>query len=308
MSTAKTLALAGLLLAVPAASAAEGEAVTFTYAPPEGVVVERTVKRSNEVRRGDDAYLDVSLLRDERVAEKTADGYTIRRTVLENTLERDGTPITSPMLGAMAGLELVYTIDSDGRATDIQGYDAILEKLKTTLPGPFVSQIASLFNKEGLRQRDIAQWNAELGEQAGSTVALGERRAERAEMTLPSGQKAPYYTLDIYDSWVDCGDGARCLKIRTLYHHDPVALAELGGDGAAAALEQAGWDGEALAGEPLGEVTGEGERLVDPATMELYGQTSKKTLDADVTLPGSGETHVRTIEKTKYEYQRRPAE
>ena len=302
MTTAKILALVGALAG--AALAADGDSIRFTYAPPEGVAVERTVKRSSEVRRGDDAHLDISMLRDKRVAEKAESGYTIRRTVIENTLERNGTPITSPMLGAMEDLELVYTIDSKGQATDVQGYEAILEKLKTTLPAPFVAQLATLFNKEGLRLRDIAQWNAEIGGLAGQTVSLGERRAAQEKMSLPTGQPAPYFALDIYDSWVDCGSGARCLKVRTLYHHDPAVLAKLGGDGAAAALKQAGWDGEPLEGEPVGEISGEGERLIDPATMELYGETSKKTLHAEVELPGAGKTQVETIEKTEFAYTR----
>ena len=175
----------GALVAIAAVVSAEE--VTFKFAPPNGFTETILIRRSRTVTRGATVQTDVSETRYRWTAHETESGYRVERDILSNSLSRDGHNIASPMIAAMAGVKLVYTIDSEGKATGITGYNGILENLKSKFPPQLMQSFGPLFNAESLRKGDLAEWQNRVEKFAGRTVKIGEAWTSKENVPLPGG-------------------------------------------------------------------------------------------------------------------------
>ena len=207
------------------------ESVEFRFSPPEGdqqVVTKRHTRAHHHSNQdGEKKVLtDVSETKVRTTAAKSGEGYSIVSETLESSLRRDEHNIASPMLAAMTGLKLTYTISSEGKLESIEGYHGVLENLETKFPPVLMQTIGPLFNEQSLRGQDQAEWHDRIGQFVGKTAEVGKAWTATENYPLPTGGRVLLHKATIFERWVDRG-GSRCLQLRFIYHTDPVELAKL---------------------------------------------------------------------------------
>lgn len=287
--------IAAVAAIVPALA---GDTVELRFAPADGVAWQSRFESERRIRIGDTPRTDQTSSSSKHVFKKTDSGYEVGVTVLSTSMKSGGHEISNPMMKAIENVELDYILDENGKCTDIRGYDKVLEAMKTTLPGPFFQQMAPLFNAPGLRVRDMRIWNERFAELVGETVEVGQAWAERDTMSLPSGGSKPFYTLTTVEGWAECGED-KCLKLVYRSSSDRAKLVAVG-ENAKAALD-AMEDGESSAeANPGVSVSGEGERIFDPATMRIHSETLEWTTAGKADFPGRGERAFEVVDKRTY--------
>ena len=284
----------GALLSIAALLSAEE--VTFRFAPPDDFTETVLIRRSRTVTRGATVQTDVSETRFRWTAHKKESGYSVERDILSNSLSRDGHNIASPMIDAMAGVNLTYSIDAEGKATGIEGYDGILENLKSTFPPQLMQSFGPLFNAESLRKRDLAEWKDRVEQFAGRTVRIGEAWTSRENVPLTGGGRVVAHVATLFAGWKEC-PGGRCLQIRYFYDSDPAKLVERVNRVSEGALKETP---AASAESSKAVLHGEGERVVNPDTLRIASEKTTRTLRADVPIAGKSAQPIEVVETSEY--------
>ena len=284
----------GALLSIAALLSAEE--VTFRFAPPDGFTETVVIRRARSVTRGATVQTDVSETRFRWTAHKKESGYSVERDILSNSLTRDGYTVASPMIDAMAGVNLTYSIDAEGKVTGIEGYDGILENLKSTFPPQLMQTFGPLFNAESLRKRDLAEWNDRVERFAGRTVRIGEAWTSKENVPLPGGGRVEVHTATLFAGLEECSGGP-CLQVRFFYDSDAAKLVERVNQVAKGALKE---PPAAPAASSNGSISGQGERLVNPKTLRIASEKTTRTLNAEIPTQGTATGSVKVVETNEY--------
>lgn len=245
-----TLVLLLLPLRV-ARSAESAETVTFRFAPPDGitylesVVLTRTLEVQGAAQRTDLQKGQARVRID-----RTPDGWTVTGTPVSMSVETDGKPVESPLLDAMKEVVAVYRLDPQGSFLSVQGYEGLLDKVAKSLPAEEVKALEKVLDPASLAAREKTEWSARIGDFAGRTFALGSSWDSEAPFALPSGGEVRLRTRTELAERTRCG-GGDCVRLRFRY------------DSAAADAPQ---------------VSGTGERVIDPATMLIYSEVVERTV------------------------------
>ena len=283
----------GALLSIAALLSAKE--VTFRFAPPDDFTETVLIRRSRTVTRGATVQTDVSETRFRWTAHKKESGYSVERDIHSNSLTRDGYTVASPMIDAMAGVNLTYSIDAEGKVTGIEGYDGILENLKSKFPPQLMQTFGPLFNAESLRKGDLAEWKGRIEQFAGRTVRIGEAWTSKENVPLPGGGRVEAHTATLFAGWKECPEGP-CLQIRFFYDSDPAELFKRVNEAAEGALKE---PPAASPASTKGSISGEGERLVNPKTLRIASEKTTRTLNAEVPTQGTA-TAVKVMETNEY--------
>jgi len=278
------------------------ESVEFRFSPPEGdtqVIIKRHTRAQHSGKNGDEkVQTDVSETKVRTRAAKSGDGYVIVSETLESSLHRNEHNIASPMLAAMKGLKLTYTIGAEGKLESIEGYRGVLENLKTKFPPALMQAIGPLFNEQSLRDQDQAEWHDRIGQFVGKTVEVGKAWTAKQDYPLPTGGRMTLHKATLFERWVDCAEN-RCLQLRFIYHTDPGELAKLVNQVSAGAMELP-LEAEQAPPIPPADITGAGKRVIDPATMKIYSEKIVRTLQMESKKPGQGVVPIKVVETSEY--------
>ena len=274
------------------------ESVEFRFSPGEGDTQVITKRHTRAYHRDEKVQTDVSETKVRTTATKSEDGYSIISETLAASLRRDEYNIASPMLAAMKGLKLTYTINNEGKLESIEGYGGLLENLKTKFPPVLMQTIGPLFNEQSLRQQDKAEWHDRIGQFVGKTVEIGEAWTAKEDYPLPTGGSTPLHKATIFERWVDCA-GSRCLQLRYIYHTDPTELARLANQVSEGAMELPP-EAEQAPPRPPADITGGGTRVIDPATMKIYSEKITRTLQMESKAPGQDGAPLKVVETREY--------
>ncbi len=274
------------------------ESVEFRFSPGEGDTQVITKRHTRAHHRDEKVQTDVNETKVRTTATKSGDGYSIISETLATSLRRDEHNIASPMLEAMKGLKLTYTINSEGKLESIEGYRGILENLKTKFPPVLMQTFGPLFNEQSLRQQDKAEWHERIGQFVGKTVEIGKAWTAEESYPLPTGGRTPLHKATIFERWVDCA-GSRCLQFRYIYHTDPAELAKLANQVSEGAMEIPPKAGQAPP-KPPAVITGGGKRVIDPATMKIHFEKITRTLQMESKTPGQSAVPIKVVETREY--------
>ena len=273
------------------------EEVTFRFAPPDGFTESVLIRRGRTVTRGETVQKDVSETRFRWTAHKGETGYRVERHILSNSLKRDGHTVASPMIDAMAGVELIYSIDAEGKASGIEGYDGILENLKSKFPPQLMQSFGPLFSSESLRKGDLAEWKDRVEQFAGRTVRIGEAWTSQETVPLPGGGRIQAHSATLFAGWTEC-PGGPCVRIRFFYDSDPTKLVERVNQVADGALKE---PPAASPDSSKASLKGEGERLVNPRILRIASEKTTRTLYAEVPARGgTASGSVKVVETNEY--------
>ena len=286
-----------VLLALTSA-ALTAESVEFRFSPPDGETLVITKRHTRAHHRGEKVQTDVSETKVRTKVQKSEDGYSIVSETLDTSLRRDEHDIASPMLEAMKGVKLTYTIDNRGKLESVEGYRGVLENLKTKFPPVLMQTIGPLFNAQALREQDKAEWHDRVGQFLGKTVEIGKAWTAKENYPLPAGGRTPLHKATIFERWVDCG-GSRCIQIRYIYHTDPSELAKLANQVSEGAMDVPP-EPEQAPPKPPADISGGGTRVIDPATMKTYSEKITRTLQMESKTPGQGLVPIKVVETREY--------
>ncbi len=277
------------------AAVVSAEEVTFRFAPPDGFTETVVMRRGRTVTRGETVQEDVSETSFRWTAHKSESGYRVARHILSNSLKRDGHTIASPMIDAMSGVELTYSIDAEGKVIEIAGYDGILENLKSKFPPQLMQSFGPLFNAESLRKSDMAEWRDRVEQFASRTVRIGEAWTAKENVPLAGGGSLVAHSATLFAGWTEC-PGGPCLRVRFFFDSDAAKLAERVNQVAEGALEPAA----ASSDSSKASLSGEGERLVNPRTLRIVSGRTSRTLNAEMPAQGTATGSVKVVETTEY--------
>ncbi len=202
--------------------AEEASPVEVEYAPEDGAVydiTERTTRISTV--GGADPVTDVRERVSELVIAMGEDGYMNRVTIASESLSRNGNAIPSPLFPALAGLELVYEVASDGSLTAITGHEGLTAAIASIFPDKLAGTLDALLNHDALRQQDAGRYGEVHGPYIGASVTLVENEASVALQVLPSGGSMPVYTLTTITQ-----DDEGTLTVQRVHSSDAEVLAE----------------------------------------------------------------------------------
>ncbi len=284
----------GLLCGIAALLSAEE--ITFRFAPPDGFAETVLIRRGRTVTRGETVHKDVSETSFRWTVHKSETGYQIEKKTLSNSLARDGRTVASPMIDAMAGVKLTYAVNAEGRATAIDGYDGILENLKSKFPPQLMQSFGPLFNAASLKKGDLAEWQDRVERFAGRVIRIGEAWTSKENVPLRGGGRIVVHTATLFAAWTAC-PGGPCLRARFFFDSDPVNLVERVNQVARGALKA---PPSASADSSKACLTGEGERLVNPRTLWITSETTTRTLRAEIPIQGKGSEPIKVVETSEY--------
>lgn len=266
---------------------ARSETIRFEFNPPNGAIFEQTSTRTRTLETSSGPRTDVSETKSRETVSKTADGFAIKSKFIHSTISRNGQPIANPISAAMEGLEVTFTIGKDGQLREIEGFSGIIDAVKAKFPGPVAQMMIPLFNEDSLVQRERAEWDGRYGGFAGKTVEIGDVWVGEDDYPLPSGGTAKFYSATTFDSIVDCG-GKKCVLIKFNYDSSSEDLAKLVGEVAEGLAQAAGADSGVVQLTSGIEISGSGERIVDPSTMIIQSEKIERTIKLEMDIAGQG--------------------
>ncbi len=309
--TAKRAARRGVSLAFPlalvlcwsvlAACAAAKEGISFRFAPPTGTTCIETLQTTKVAKLSTgQTRTDVGRVKGKSVYSKTPRGYRLAQTALEVSATRDGRPMPDPVTEALKGLTVTYDIDARGQLTAIHGLDKVIARVEKSV-GPQAAQaMAGLLNEEALTNKERSEWEGRIGSFAGERAVIGDVWIGTDEFPLPNGETVTFYLVTKLVGRVKSA-GHDCVKMRFSYNSDAAALAKLAGKTAREIAAAAGRpELPATATEML--IVGSGERVIDPATMLIYAETTERTITMPIQSP-QGEVTATIREKRVYSFQ-----
>lgn len=266
---------------------AQSEPIRFEFNPPDGAVFEQTSVRTRTLELPTGPRTDVSETKSRETVSKSKDGFEIKSKFIHSTISRNGQPIANPVSAAMEGLEVTFTVGKGGQLRDIKGFSGIIDAVKAKFPGPVAQMMIPLFNEDSLVQRERAEWEGRYGGFVGKTVEIGDVWVGEDDYPLPSGGTAKFYSATTFDSIVDCG-GKKCVRIKFNYDTSSEDLAKLVGEAAEALAKAAGADSSVVQLTSGIDITGSGERIVDPSTMIIQSERIERTIKLEMDVAGQG--------------------
>jgi hypothetical protein len=231
----------------------------------------------------------------------TEAGYDFIMKPLYTKSTRDGQPVDNPVFGLLTKMRPVYHVDSAGQIVSIDGFNKLADLIAESVPPDMAPQMQAILSEETLVNGEITEWNGRIGDFVGAVVEAGDVFYSEAAVALPMGGSATYYSVIKIMETVQCGE-KQCVRIGYSYNSDPEGLKQFMGDffeEFAAAIDSSGVD-VSVSGA---EVTGEGERLVDPATMLIMSETVTRTIKMQVDVSGEEPVYGTVVEQREYKYE-----
>lgn len=263
----------------------KAQEIRFLFAPPDGFTETAHIRRGRHVTRGNNTRKDIHEMDFRWMAHREGTGYRIEHHVLSNRLFSNGQIVASPTIDAMVGIKLNYHIDAVGKAIKVEGYDKILENLKSKLPPQLIQNLGALFREDSLRNENLTEWHRRVGQFAGRTVHIGESWTSKEEIKLPSGDHIVSYNATVFTGWKVCREGP-CMQIHFFSDSNPVNLHTRVNQAHPATLKQFKQAPRRMSNFSL---KGEGESIVNPETLrtdsEKHTRTITRVLDGG---PGTG--------------------
>ena len=284
----KTIVLlaAFALAAMPLAPAIFAQGIEFRFAPNDGAVEERRIKVTRVTQlEGEDDQVDEleKVVRIEK--RKTAGGFTITERLVSARSSHDGESTENPILAALLEVDIVKEAGDDGKLHDVRGYDKIVDVLNAKFPEAAAEWSAAIDAAE-MAAQEKSEWEATVGRFAGKQAQIGDVWNGN-EAFAPGGQGDGNVLASVrFARFVPCG-GRRCVQLDLTFGSEGQAAGnEVANVFEDAAHNKGQWVGQT--GSAVTGVSGRGERVIDPATMDLVSEKIERTIRILVDVPGEG--------------------
>lgn len=190
----------------------------------------------------------------------------------------------------------------DGTVAAVKGTEAIDRKLRAAAGRAGEPPVLGLAFARGMEAAEEEEWAERVAALVGHEAAAGDRWEESLECRLPTGGGLTVTREVAFEGWEECGT-EQCARL--------VYSDRGGGTDWSSPLERA-INGFARTLCPNARrievlevaVSGEGERLVEPATLVTYRDSSERRFELRVRLDGGEEREVAREETRTLETER----
>jgi hypothetical protein len=228
-----------------------------------------------------------------RVKVTRADNWKYRAvmTPISFSVRRDGFPVEDPMVRALRETSLEMEVWDDGSFAAVHGFEEIVGQLRQHVPEEAWASVAAVFNEKHLAALTKAEWESQVTSLVNQTFTMGDTWEYSGPIDHPWGFRVDTGSMVHFEAWQACEASVSkdCVLMKFEYQMD--------GEGARA------WLGRTLAAMipncPQGladfrvdQLTfeGRGERLVEPATLDVYKETEQRLTRLEL-RDGSGSAH-----------------
>lgn len=283
------------VLGAPLAVMAQGvvsppsETFVFRFQPPQGTIVRQTYKlERTRTIEGQPPSKDEAETLTEGTFRRVGDGFEYSPKTISSSLRRNGVVVNDPISGIMSKVQLTYVISKGAELTDLQGFGAVEQLIKSTMPTELAAALAPMLNEASLVARQKAEWHARYAEFADGTFKVGDVIDVQAPQRLPNGESISYTIRTSFPGWEPCPAGT-CIRVRQLYESDAAELAKLV-EGMVNNVANAASASPAAPKMEKGatRITGSLSRLIDPRTMLIYSEHVRRTISMTISVPGQG--------------------
>jgi hypothetical protein len=294
------VAWAVLVLLGGGISVAQSKEPVFRFAPPDGTVYTETVATTQTVERADGRSSGTtSELEIEWRTARTATGCTRTETLTGGSSQSAHQEMDRKVLEAMKGKSVTHLVDADGRLVEVAGTEALVEAIRKALPANVAAAAAKAFTRESVLASARAEWQARVGNYLGRSATPGSAWLATDSYLLPNGELVEHYTAIKVVS-AETAAGRQCVRVEYRLGRDPEDFAGFLGEGYSAAVAGK----QALPGTVT--VSGEGYRLLDPATLLCYGEEVSRAFgNVIMAVQGVGEMPITVRQKKSYRYEYR---
>lgn len=284
------------------AAAAAAEPFTFRFAPPLDRPVVQTVSTTVMMKAGG---LETRRVMKERTVlryRKSGNGYLLTGTLTDAAVTVDGKDVMDDFAQAFQGITITYELANDGKLKAVRGYGAVVDKVVAAMskdaPPEMKRLVTNLLSEEALITRARTEWDGRISGFAGSSAKVGDVYTSTDQIVLPNGDAVTFHTTTTIAGRAPCGN-VQCVRITFKYDSDPAAMKKT--------LEAVTGTlpGEQLVTDGI-TITGSGERLIDPATMNIYSETNERTMRMTVTVSDGTKMLTERTEKKDYAFEYSP--
>jgi len=252
--------------------------ITFTFKPPDGLKYIETRSTKTEITAPQ--KVTAVTTRDVQITMKKTDkGYSCAMQPLTMSATMDGRAQDTKINEAICNSTVTYLLDEKGFFRSAIGYHELVEKISKLMPAAQRDAVAKQYNPKELEEDDRADWQQRMEVLIGRTVKPGDDILAVSVWSTPLINRLPLYVVSTV-SGTGKEDGRNLVKLKIAEFSDPAAAAKASGKSLAALAKELKLD-KAKLQKPEGiQVTGTGERLLDPQTMVTYSEKTTRTLDA----------------------------
>ena len=294
--------LTGLMAPTARADAIEGAGnpITFRFAPPE-ITFERRATTQRTRTMSDGAHqLDETSGTDTIRISREGEHYRMEIEPASLTVKRNGVTVNNPLLNTLQTLEVVYTLDTEGRLESVTGYEVVpdmLAQMASNLPEKTKQALMTAFSAEALRTREQAEHKGRIEDFVGLQVKIGSVTTGASAYTLPTGETVDLTNAIHFSSTEPCGN-TTCVVIDHVYNSDPRALPGMMTD----ILDSLPIPKGEGSSDGTMAIEGRVRRLIDPATMLIHTENIERTIRMTIEAPGQKAISMTLTENRSYAY------
>lgn len=249
------------------------KSITLQFNPPDGLSYKATLKKTVIEDPGKSGgHLEVLISKRRINVRRTPTGFALESVPISTKIVRDGLEVNNSIVSVLQNFLISYDLDSLGRIVAVHGYENLMKNMEARFSSPEIQSFSSIFNEQTFTEGEMGQWNSRIGSLMGRTVSVGKSWEGTEEYPLPTGGKTILHTTTDVLAQVPCGQG-NCLKLRTTYRSGNSAEVQ---------------------------VSGQGIRLIDPATMLIHSEAITRTMKIRDKTPGQSREPMTITEKKEY--------
>lgn len=275
------------LAAMPASELrAPSRRFTFRFAPGDGATWIETEKQTKMTQTGRLLRRVITQEARTRVtAHRTPTGWRLDHRVLSVKLKRDGHD-ASELISGLVGVELSLETDARGVLKRVVGLDGVVKALGRGLPAIAGFAVEAFADPSRIEAQIREEWTDRVSYFSGMHAQIGQIWVGTGKLGTVHGP-VPYHAVTRVTERLSYR-GVSCVRLRFVSHVDPAALAKISPE----AAEKARAEAAPQVGPRRVEFSSEGERILDPSTMQLMRERIFKTTRVWVDVPLVGRTPV----------------
>jgi hypothetical protein len=302
-----------LLACMAQATPAAAKTIEFQFKPADGAsYLQHTKMTRRTVPAGGDAVVDVAEWSANLTVKKFVNGYSLTSKPIKWALSRNGVEEDPAFVRRFSNAVITHLLDLEGHLRDVRNLEAVLGRFDERYPRGTVRSLEPLL-MGAVVNRPYADWDGNLATLAGRSVEIGDVVVSKGRVSVPGFGDMPFFAALKFVEWVG-HQGTDCVRIEITYNSNPEALRPLAGNALKEFVAE-GDQGSSVVQLSTGiELTGSGEWIIDPATMDLYAEKISRRIARETTAAGIGtvlnvveETREYSIEKLKAPEPSRPA-
>jgi hypothetical protein len=218
-------------------------------------------------------------------------------------MKRNGEVIKNPIATLLLSSVVTYSLDPNGNIIEIKGFEEFVDGISKQVPPQVFQQLTPMINIETLKAKEITEWNGRIGDYLGAKVRVGDTITANSPYQLPDGSTINYNISTNITAIEPCAR-TNCVRIKQTYDSQADNLAKMSGSIVNKMAKSMATEIQTSSSESnSAHISGSVKRLVDPKTMLIHEEESKRIIVMKINAPGIGIVPMKVTETRLYEFQ-----